>query len=140
MSMFPFACIDLMHSPGFDRTELGTLRSLLTDLQQIARIGNWLVTWERELAEGDCSSGIIVRALQQGIVTPTEIETGANGRLEELLDRLRRADVEGEFLRELQSRWQAVDRRTSQLRSIDASAMVRGIESALQHQYLRCKQ
>jgi len=135
MTMFPFAGVDLMHSLGFDCSELGTLRSLLLDLQQIARIGNWLVTWERELAEGDCSSGIIVRALQCGLVTPAEIERGD----EDLLDRLRRAGVEAEFLRKLRLRRRAVDSQARQLNSIDAEAMVEGIEAALHHQFLRCK-
>ncbi|MFC6823396.1 hypothetical protein [Halopelagius fulvigenes] len=69
MVMFPYADINLMGTSQFDRSELGELRHLLLDLQRMTRIGNWVTTWERELVEGDDTAGVVVDALEQGIIS-----------------------------------------------------------------------
>jgi hypothetical protein len=133
MVVFPYACIDLMYSPTFDRRELGTLRSLLCELQQMARIGNWLTTWKRELEEGDVSSGIVVCALQRGVITPAEIVDPDPETIDRLVDRIQSHGIEAEFIREWEIRSRAVRKRTGELESIDASAIVDGLESVMNH-------
>jgi len=133
MAVFPYACVDLIYSPTFQRRELGTLRSLLCELQQMARIGNWLTTWERELAEGDVSSGIVVCALERGVITPAEITQQDSDSVEQLADRIRSHGIEAEFIREWEIRSRAVRKRTGELESIDAGAMVDGLENVMNH-------
>ncbi|WP_418286688.1 hypothetical protein [Halorubrum sp. DTA46] len=133
MTMFPYACIDLMYSPSFDRSELGALRSILCDLQQMARIGNWITTWERELGEGDISSGVLVCALRRGTVDYEEIVSAEGRAVERLADRIRSQGIESEFTR----KWELLDRtvrkRTSEVESIDAEQIVDGIEAVMNH-------
>lgn len=133
MAVFPYACVDLMYSPIFDRRELGTLRSLLCELQQMARIGNWLTTWERELTEGDVSSGIVVCALQRRVITPAEVVDPDEKTVDRLVDRIKSHGIEAEFTREWEIRSRAVRKRTGELESVDARAIVNGLESVMNH-------
>jgi len=133
MAMFPYAGIDLMHSPSFDRDEYGALRSLICDLQQMARIGNWITTWERELAEGDFSSGVVVCALRRGVITPTEVTEADEKAVRRLIDRIKSHGIESEFVREWEIRNKTVRKRTSEVESVDADAFVDGIQAVMNH-------
>jgi hypothetical protein len=130
MSMFPYACLDLMHAPAFERRELGALRSLLSELQQMARIGNWLTTWERELAEGDFSSGIVVCAIRRRVITASEAKAG---NVEALVDRITAHGIESEFIREWEIRQKAARKQATELRSVDGEALVTGLETVMNH-------
>ena len=133
MAMFPYAGIDLMHSPSFDRREYGALRSLICDLQQMARIGNWITTWERELGEGDLSSGVVVCALRRGVITPEEVSEADEAAVCDLIDRIKSHGIESEFVREWEIRNKTVRKRTSEVESIDADAFVDGIQAVMNH-------
>ncbi|MFD1600098.1 hypothetical protein [Halobellus rarus] len=133
MAMFPYAGIDLMHSPSFDPGEYGALRSLICDLQQMARIGNWITTWERELAEGDLSSGVVVCALRRGVITPEEVSGADESTVGGLVDRIKSRGIESEFVREWEIRNKTVRKRTSEVESIDADAFVDGIQAVMNH-------
>ncbi|QCC49281.1 hypothetical protein [Halobellus limi] len=133
MAMFPYAGIDLMHSPSFDREEYGALRSLICDLQQMARIGNWITTWERELAEGDLSSGVVVCALRRGVITPEEVSDADESTVSELIDRIKSRGIESEFVREWEIRNGTVRKRTAEVESVDADAFVDGIQAVMNH-------
>ncbi|MBU1941003.1 MAG: hypothetical protein KKC68_04455, partial [Candidatus Thermoplasmatota archaeon] len=65
--------VDLMASPTFETRELAQLRTIFWHAQQMARIGNWLGTWKRELLEHDYSSGVIGYALEEHIVDLTDL-------------------------------------------------------------------
>ena len=58
MQMISFATIDVMCSPDFDHREIGNLRGAMWHAQSMGRIGNLVSTWERELQDGDFSSGV----------------------------------------------------------------------------------
>lgn len=73
MVVFPYIDVDLMASPDFLREDLAALRELLWKAQRMARIGNWVSTWKRELPEGDYSSGVVIWALRDGVVTPEDL-------------------------------------------------------------------
>lgn len=73
MMLYAHADVDLAFSPAFDRGELADLRRVVAEAQAMTRIGNWVATWEREVAEGDFSSGVIAYALEEGIVSPGDL-------------------------------------------------------------------
>lgn len=137
MVMYAYADIDLMHAPAEIGDELPTLRRAIWCAQQMARIGNWLSTWERELEEGDFSSGVLVYALQKGIITETDIgmlRTGASqDYLEDLADRIRHHGVENVFLRRW-DRWHdellEIDR---QLETTDLRPFTDGLKEVLRY-------
>jgi hypothetical protein len=55
--------------------ELGRYREIILWLQKMARIGNCLGTWEREVKENDFySSGVLAYALEEGLVKVNKLE------------------------------------------------------------------
>jgi len=132
MVMFPYADVDLMYSPGFDIADFGTVRDLLWDLQEMARIGNWLTTWEREVAEGDYTAGIVVLALQEGIVSPAELRDAEDDSAA-VIDRIKSADLERQFRDRWADRYRAVRDREFDTQSVDLDALVDGMETVFQY-------
>jgi len=74
MHIMVSATVDLMCSPDFHRPELGRLRDAVWHAQFMGRIGNLITTWERELGDGDYTSGVYARALAAGDVTLEMLE------------------------------------------------------------------
>lgn len=112
MTMFAYADVDLMHSATFDRADLPRLRELLWTAQKMARIGNWISTWRRELDEGDYSSGVVSRAIERGIVAPAELEG------DDVQDRIEDYGIERALL-EQWHRYEEALRREYELASFD---------------------
>ena len=77
---------DLMCSPQFDRTELGRLREVIWHAQWMGRIGNLITTWQRELAEGDFTSGIYARAVTCGDLTVAQLREAGRGFIKQAID------------------------------------------------------
>jgi len=131
MVMFPYADIDLMYSPGFDVDEYGELRNLIWDLQKLARIGNWLTTWERELAENDPTAGIIVYALQQDILSPEDLSDTVQASA--IASRIKQHGVEERFIGEWWRRYHEISDREFGAETVDLNAYVEGMETVLQY-------
>jgi hypothetical protein len=119
------ATTDLMCSSSFDQRELGVLRDALWHAQCMGRIGNLVTTWERELGEGDYTSGVYARALAHGHVTLEQLE--ANDR-DNIAQAIRAGGHEAFFL----DRWSACRRRLLELsgsiQTVDLRALARGYE------------
>ena len=106
MVMYAYLDIDLMHADPSYAEELPALRRAVWPAQQMARIGNWLSTWERELHEGDYSSGIVIYALQHDVISAGDLEAISEGdedAIESVVDRIHGNGIEEIFL----SRWDA---------------------------------
>ena len=133
MVMFPYADIDVMHSPAFEFTDFGELRELIWDLQKMARIGNWLTTWEREIHEGDYTAGIVVYALRNDVITFDELRTTGPEHRDELVDRIKERGIEDRFMNEWQHRYRAVTEKDYQADSVDVDAFIEGMETVMRH-------
>jgi hypothetical protein len=135
MAMFVYADIDLMHSPAAVEAELPTLRSAIWSAQQMARIGNWVSTWRRELAEGDYSSGVLVYALEENITTPAELQALAEdpsaAARERLVERIETHDVERKFLRRWHRWRQELVATNEELDTVDLTPFIEGLETVL---------
>ncbi|WP_436927303.1 hypothetical protein [Halosimplex amylolyticum] len=131
MVMFPYADVDLMYSPGFDQRDLGTLRNTLWDLQEMARIGNWLTTWEREVVEGDYSAGIVVAAIEEGVVSPTEV--AATDEREAVVEAIRESGMDRRFRRRWQRIYEDVRARHATADSVDLATLVTGMETVFEY-------
>ncbi|MFB6141308.1 MAG: hypothetical protein ABEJ26_12855 [Halosimplex sp.] len=131
MVMFPYADVDLMYSPAFDRRDLGGVRDTLWDLQEMARIGNWLTTWEREIGESDYSAGVVVAAIEEGVVSADEL-SAADDR-EAVVDAVRESGLEARF----RERWERIrdEVRTRRLdvESVDVAGLVAGMETVFEY-------
>ena len=131
MVLFPYTDIDLMFSSGFAMDDLSALRDLTWDLQKMARIGNWVTTWERELTEGDYSAGVIVQAIQDDVVKADELNPA--GDLESIVERIKECGVEEAFLDEWCERHRRVCEREYDIGSVDVSAYIGGMETVMEY-------
>jgi hypothetical protein len=131
MVMFPYADVDLMYSPGFDCSEFGAVRDLLWDLQEMARIGNWLTTWEREVREGDYTAGIVVLALQEGVITTEQLRRAEDGST--VIESIKQENLERHFRDRWADRYRAVRDRSFDTDSVDLDALVEGMETVFQY-------
>jgi len=131
MNLFAYIDVDLMYSPAFDPEDLGPLRDLCWDLQEMARIGNWLTTWERELTEGDYSAGVVVLAIQEGLVSPEEIRSAADP--DAIAERIRENDVESHFSRRWARLYQDARSRDNSVDSVDVDSLVDGMETVYEY-------
>lgn len=132
MVMFPYADVDLSYSSEFEATDLSALRRTIWDLERMARIGNWVSTWERELRDRDYSSGILVAALDEGIVTPGELAC-LSIETDELVERIRNSDLETRFLVEWIDLYIGVQSRELFARSVDLEAFTQGMRTVLHY-------
>jgi hypothetical protein len=125
MHMIISSTLDLMCSPGFDRTEWGAVRDAAWHGQCMGRIGNLTTTWERELGDADYSSGVYASALNSGDLTIEQLRAGNR-------DEIKRAIVEGnhevKFLRQWQDHRRYLLSRVPHVRSVDLGKLVAGLE------------
>ena len=74
MTVIICGMLELMCSPTFDIRELHQVRKLLFYSQQLARIGNMVSTYSREINERDISSEILTIAVEQGVINPEQMD------------------------------------------------------------------
>jgi len=134
MLMFPYANVDLMYSPSFEGADLGTLRSVIWNLQRMARIGNWTTTWERELREGDYTAGPVVYALQEGIISSSDLDPDDEAAIERVTKLIEENEVEDRFLTEWNERYEEVTERNEHADSVDLDAFIEGMKTVLSYQ------
>lgn len=125
MHMMISGTLDLMCSPDFDADELGVLRDLLWYGQCMGRVGNLVTTWERELADGDYSSGVYASAVSCGDVTLAQLRKGDR-------EAIRAGVVNGGHESRFLDRWHDHRRylldKAPLIRSFDFRQHVRGLE------------
>jgi hypothetical protein len=131
MVMFPYADVDLMYSPRFDTTDLGELRGLIWELQQMARIGNWVTTWERELHEADYSAGVVVEAIERDLIEPTP--DAEDVEPVEAIHTIKAHGIDRQFHREWSDRFEAVQEKDVDVESVDADAFIEGMRTVMEH-------
>lgn len=109
-----FGDVDLMFSPSFSREDYEVVRESMLTFQRMWRISNWVATWEREIKEHDYSAGVVVSALESGVVTRDMLDRLEAGELEPkyIIERIKAAGIEERFLAD----WQ---RRRDELRACD---------------------
>ncbi|MDS0474998.1 hypothetical protein [Natrinema sp. 1APR25-10V2] len=135
MMIYVYADIDLASAPSFDSDELSLLRQVCDRTQRMARIGNWVSTWKRELAEGDCSSGVVVHALENDIVSRDRIREirrdPADAVVSSVIEAIDEADVEDHFLARWRAEYQKATQFESEVDSVDLEAYLEGFERIL---------
>lgn len=89
--------VNLMYLESFDMKELKTIREIIWQSQKMARVGNCIGTWEREVNESDFTSGIFAYALDSKILSVQDlIEKDTS----EIIKKIKKSDIERELLNE----------------------------------------
>ena len=104
---------DLMCSNGFDDDELGTVRELAYLCQKMARIGNLIGTYPRELIESDMSSEALIRFQR-------DYGKDFKFKINKILNRESRyPKFEEELIQEWENEYQLAKGIASKIKSID---------------------
>jgi hypothetical protein len=128
MHMMVAGTLDLMCSPRFHADELGRLREVLWHAQCMGWIGNLCTTWERELVEGDYTSGVYARAVSVGDLTPADLRQGDPARIRAAV---RHGQHEAHFLRRWYEHREAILARRAHVRSFDVAELVSALDRLL---------
>ena len=137
MMLFTYVNVDLMHSPSFDRDELSEMRQMVWNAQKMARVGNWISTWEREIREYDYSSGIVIYALENGIVDREELYKLSAGRYagssDDIIRRIEQAGVEEVFLDKWHQNYEEVQQLKDEIETVDVGSFLSGMEKLMSY-------
>lgn len=135
MMLFGFAGVDLVHSPAFDVDDLSTLRQVIDGAQRMVRIGNWVTTWERELHEGDVTSGVVAYALERDLLSAADLRAiRTDGRVaESVVEVLRRHDLEEALYRQWEAELATVRAYEDSVDSVDVHGYLDGIETVMEY-------
>jgi hypothetical protein len=128
--------VDVMYAPSFEADDLRPLRQMLYRAMEMWRIGNWQMTWRRELVEGDHSAVIVITALAEEIVDKEELTAIEQGELdpEDVIERIEEAGIEDALLAEWVRRRDAILSRADQFDSVDIEAFIEAAEQVLSTQ------
>jgi hypothetical protein len=129
MGLLSFAMVDLMCSPDFNVTDLGRVREAMWHAQWMARIGNLVTTWQREVKDRDYTSGVFAHAVANRDIT---IEELLSSEPEQIASAIERGGHESYFLGRWQQHRRHVERLIPHVKSVDIRAMLRGLERLLQ--------
>jgi hypothetical protein len=125
MHIIVSSTVDLMSAPRFDTSELGRLRDAIWHAQFMGRIGNLVTTWERELPDGDYTSGIYARALSAGDITLEMLRRRDTAAIKQAI-------VAGGHENYFLQKWTQLRRRLVELapkvRSVDLNRLLTGYE------------
>lgn len=128
MGLLSFATVDLMCTPDFPVHELGTLRQAIWHGQWMARIGNLISTWQREVKDRDYTSGVFARAVAACHVTVEQLLTGDPAEIETAIAR---GGHEAHFLRRWRRHRAHLRALQPHLSAVDLHQVARGLERLL---------
>lgn len=130
MMVFIFNGIDLMASPDFNKEELPHLRTAFYHAQQMARIGNWLSTWKREIDQNDLGSGVFTYALTKKIVDRDDIKNLAK---EEVISKIEKSDAYDFFLKSWKDNHEKLSLLKGKINSIDMDSYINGLGNVIKY-------
>ncbi|HQU44662.1 MAG TPA: hypothetical protein PK867_17725, partial [Pirellulales bacterium] len=129
MGLLGFAMIDLMCSPDFSVTELGRLREAMWHAQWMARIGNLMTTWQREVYDRDYSSGVFAHAVANHDLTVDQLMNGSPALITAAITR---GGHEAYFHRRWREHRIQFQRLLPQVASVDLAVTLLGLDRLLQ--------
>lgn len=126
--------IDLMFSPSFEMEDFRSFRQIAYELQHMWRLGNWIITWEREVHERDYSAGIFVEAINQGIIDETDLERLEDEKMDpkHLIGRIKASGIVEQFIADWKRRRDGLYERDFEMDSLASDEMVGKMEWLMQ--------
>lgn len=120
--------IDLCCSLKFDVKELREIRKVFLYAQRMARIGNWITTWEREIEEEDFTSGVFAYALKHKIIYVEDVRKANKTRL---IEKIKKSNIEEEFLKEWEDNYCKIKRIGKDIKTIKINDILTSLEKLI---------
>ncbi len=123
-NMMAMVCcsVDIMCSVNYKKEEIGKIREVFYYAQKMARIGNWVSTWEREIYEKDYTSGVLAYSMEKGMVDLREIEE------ETTIKKIKNEKIEADLLFEWEDCYKNIFKKNSVIKSINIKEFLKGME------------
>lgn len=115
MVSFVYSGLDLMHASKVNFRKIGKIREIIWEVQKMARIGNWVSTWEREVKERDFANGIFVYAIDSGIITIDELRKKNEI---EIIKKIKNAKIEEKLLMEWEKSFHKIEKFSKEINFI----------------------
>jgi hypothetical protein len=122
--------IDIMASKDLAIQDLPFLRKAFWYAQQMARIGNWISTWKREVFEGDMSSAVMAYALSNKIVKGEDIGVKSS---EEIISIIEKSGVYDYFMGKWKENYEKLVSLKENIISVDMGQYVHGLENVIKY-------
>lgn len=124
------AAVNLMHLSVFVPRELKIVGEIAWQGQKMARVGNCVSTWEREINDNDFSSGVFAYAIDSGTLTVQDL---TNANRAEIIKKIKKADIEGKLLKE----WEKARNRIfyfwerKKIKTMNIKKFIKGLDNLL---------
>lgn len=115
----------LMCIPEFDMRETGIMIEAAWEAQKMARIGNLLSTWEREINENDFTSGIFAYALESEIFFPDDMKI--KNKLK-VIEKIKKSRIEKDILKDWDKCYISLSEYSKRVKSIKINKSFFGSE------------
>jgi hypothetical protein len=125
MVAFVYTGLDLIHFPNFSPQILGPLREIIWRAQKMARIGNWVSTWEREVYENDFTSGVFAYAIDSEIITIGKLKQ--KNELE-IIKKIKKAKIEKKLLKEWEQYYHEIEELSKKIENIPIKEFLLNLE------------
>jgi len=128
MAVMVYSTLDIMCFPSPWLKSLGKIRKVAWHAQKMARIGNWISTWERELQEGDFSNGIVAMAVDFG-----ELDTASllKSNPLQVMRQVKKMDVEKHLLKQWERCHAKVSENGDQIIEFNEKKFLKQLENFL---------
>lgn len=125
MQFLTATIVDLMCLHMFDINELGMVREITWQVQKMARIGNWIGTWEKEIKEKDFTSGVFAYAINLKILTIQElIDTNDL----QIIKKIKKVKIENKLLKEWENCYKKVFNLKGKIKIIDIQKLLNSLQ------------
>jgi len=120
--------IDIMHFSEFDMKELSMVREISWQAQKMARIGNCISTWEREIKDNDLTSGVFAYAINSGILSCKDLIDANNV---EIIQKIKKAKIRNKLLKEWENCYLKISKLRKKIKIIDVKKFLLNLEKLI---------
>jgi hypothetical protein len=118
--------VDLMCWKNINFEQIGKIRETAWLLQRMAKIANWVSTWERELEESDLTNGVICEVIDKNLINYKDLK-----RYPEISKKINKIFIEKILLDEWEKAYLTISGFKKELKNIDIKRILSDAEKFL---------
>lgn len=119
--------VNMMFLDQFVSSELQTIREIIWQIQKMARIGNCISTWEREIVDRDFTSGVFAYAIDSQIITSNDLLSDANI----VIKKIKKAKIENSLLKEWEKCYREISHYKKKVTMLNIEKLLYSLEKLL---------
>jgi len=128
MQVVLYKTLDLMCSPKFNIKELGLVRRIAWESQNMVRIANWISTWEREMKEQDFTSGIFAHLIDSELIVVDDLK---NNNFNKIINKIKKHGVEEYFLGKWERHYNKINELSARTKSFNVKKFLFQLEAIM---------